>query len=29
MNELPESNGGHQKLKRKNQHQELQPAKKR
>ena len=29
MNELPESNGGHQKLKRKNQHQELPPAKKK
>ena len=29
MNELPESNEGHQKLKRKNQHQELQPAKKK
>ena len=29
MNELPQSNAGHQKLKRKNQHQELPPAKKK
>ena len=29
MNELLQSNAGHQKLKRKNQHQELPPAKKK
>ena len=29
MNELPQSNAGHQKSKRKNQHQELSPVKKK